>query len=120
MSFKTGLYTRWQCFTLIFYFIILLFGLCLYSLDFGIYGEVIYNEVSEWDEGEIVDVITTNGECPSNYTMLESLYLGTDTVCAKKSYKPLSFDYSFYYTKGSCSSSKKGRTVVGYPDTWLS
>jgi hypothetical protein len=61
-------YMKFQSLMLFIYTIIMTFGIVIYMLDFGIYGQVIFNETSQWSKGVITDIQPANGTaCPSNY-----------------------------------------------------
>lgn len=61
----------------------------------------------------ITDIVPGNGTaCPSNYSMLTSLYLGTDTICER---------WTGSFTMGACGgkNGRAGKTVYGFSDTFL-
>mmetsp|Transcript_13395 Transcript_13395/g.13156 ORF Transcript_13395/g.13156 Transcript_13395/m.13156 type:complete len:119 (+) Transcript_13395:27-383(+) len=118
MQLDSESYTKYNCVMLLFYLIILIFGIVLACLDFGAYGEVVYNETYEWNKNVITDVMVVDQpQCPQNYELLTTLYLGTNTYC---------LDFYGNYRLGTCSSSSSsksyssGRTIYGFSDTLLS
>jgi hypothetical protein len=97
------------------YIIIMAITISLYNINFGTYGEVAYNETKEWNSKAItgLQVVSNGDSCPKDYTMLTSLYLGTETFC----------DVGMQnYRLGPCSTNKysRGRTIYGFPDTYIS
>lgn len=68
-------------FVVITFAIIVVIGILVAYTDSGIYGEVILSESAEWEKKAILDITTSDTNCPSGYEIQVSDYFGTETIC---------------------------------------